>query len=202
MGRCCTRKGLVVGSSDMLVCHCIAGERFVHHHHYLQQVIGINEYKFIHYVTYNATICYISRLYSHTNRQVNQLWYSNHIYRHFIQIFTYFWLTKEFLCIFVIPCKDAQRYRNVRRGGKVVSITIGIKEIFVGITNLFEPLKLNATMTKLKRMKTHLNRNIENPYLHLMPAGFNCGEDIYVICMYMWYRLFILRHIQPSSSGS
>ena len=94
-------------------------------------------------------------------------------------------IDKEFLCIFVIPCKDAQRYRNVRRGGKVVSITIGIKEIFVGITNLFEPLKLNATMTKLKRMKTHLNRNIENPYLHLMPAGFNCGEDIYVICMYM-----------------
>ena len=51
-------------------------------------------------------------------------------------------------------------------------------EIFVGITDLFEPLKRNATMTKLKGMKNHLNGNYENPYLHLMPAAFNCREDV------------------------
>ena len=188
MGRCCTRKGLVVGSSDMLVCHCIAGERFVHHHHYLQQVIRMKKYKFIISVTYIGNNI-LQFLYSKTLFTYKQTSKSIMVQQSYIQTFYpnihVLLIDKEFLCIFVIPCKDAQRYRNVRRGGKVVSITIGIKEIFVGITNLFEPLKLNATMTKLKRMKTHLNRNIENPYLHLMPAGFNCGEDIYVICMYM-----------------
>ena len=54
-----------------------------------------------------------------------------------------------------------------------------IKEIFLGIIRIqvsFSPnIKrgYNATITKVKGMENYLHyRNIENPYLHLMPLSF------------------------------